>query len=108
MTQPKPKTILERARALIEKHWGKGLWYDETNNTYCALGAIQAAGSRANDPVHAALSINSASEKAIPYLRKALPTKWGESIMRFNDAPSTTHADVLEVYDRAIELASKG
>lgn len=108
MTQPKPKTLLERARALIEKHWGKGTWYSENNKTYCAIGAIQATGSRAKDPIQAAFSINTASQRAIPYLRKALPSGWDGNIIAFNDAPETTHKDVLAVYDRAIELASRG
>lgn len=108
MTQPKPKIILQRARALLAEHWNKGAWYDEEGQTYCALGAVQAAGSYSKDPIIAAHSQTAGSEKAIQYLMKAIPMKYGGSIIGFNDNPSTTHEDVLSAYDRAIELASKG
>jgi hypothetical protein len=42
----------------------------------------------------------------ISMLRRALPAGF-KAIDVYNDAPTTTHADILALFDRAIELAEK-
>ena len=83
-----PKELLIRARKLIDdpKHWGQG--HFAKNGRLCGSGALLGAGfegSFLGNPAYEAL-------------RKAAGTK--KQFCIWNDAH--THAEVLDVYDRAI------
>jgi len=73
------------ARALIDtpEKWIRGLFYD--GGCYCILGAL--------NHVHAC-------DGAFFAIHRALPS--GVTVPEFNDDPSTTHAHVLALFDRAI------
>jgi len=97
------------AKALIDtpEKWGKGL--DSFTRSYgtspigatCAMGACNAIAhvrsgyfGHRNDGLFILLA------KA---LRAQLPV--GRSVPDFNDAPTTTHADIMALFDRAIAAA---
>lgn len=90
---------LRAARALIDapERWTKGVFC--LDGKYCALGAALAV-SIPGLPIELALS------DAVPasfhnygwHLRIV-------RIVRFNDAPATTHADIMALFDRAIAKA---
>lgn len=100
------KETLIAARKLIEKpeNWTKGahardsegvdVWPDDSSSVcFCASGAVRLASS------------GSALELFIgqKMLEECLPPSLGyDQIPSFNDAPETTHADVLALFDRAI------
>lgn len=103
---------LMRARHLIRHRWRwtKGvdartifgnLAYSRSSAfCYCATGAVKASrndsgGFRQEQRVYA-------------YLEKALPlTSHYKTISLFNDAPTTTHKDILTLFDHAIFMAAK-
>lgn len=106
MTRPKPKTVLQRARALLEKHWTQRKFYDEYTGSYCAIGALNAVTNKGKYyGYEAASTANAYSRKLEGLLQDALPKYGPQSVILFNDGFTTTQADVLALYDRAIELA---
>jgi hypothetical protein len=98
--------ILEKARELIsdESRWTRG-WFAKTADGYrcnplslgaecfCALGAL----SKVMGTNYGELTGKTATER----LRSSLPS--GCNITGFND--SATHAEVLDLFDRAIAAA---
>lgn len=98
-----PLQVLVAARARISDpaKWGKGV-----------RGTM--AGYRSVDTCCAAEAIGDARESdtslevALSFLRQAIVGERNDSlsIVRWNDAPERTHADVLAAFDRAIEAAS--
>lgn len=95
-----PLQILLDARAFLsdEKRWTKGSFW--RGDACCLKGFMTISGNY--------------NSKAYALLSEALPDhfKWDselarlyDPIVRFNDHPSTTHADVLAVLDKAIALA---
>ena len=107
----KPHEILIAARAKIDKHqkWCKGVFSRDHNGDevspvsvnavrFCALGAIRAVtlGPLSRSEARAALRL------AAGYSNDS-----NESIFKLNDHPKTRHADIMALYDRAIE-ATKG
>lgn len=90
------KQILVEARGLIEDeaNWIKGRNRD--GNCFCAFGAVLQA-ARAFGP-----NKWQAAEQA---LNKQCRVMFGELVFGFNDAKSTTHADILSLFDKAIEAA---
>lgn len=86
---------LIEARGLIEIGWIKG-WARRVVNggaCYCALGAIGETDTTLDD-----------YRGALDFVYAALPVGY-TSIARFNDYHTTTKADVLALYDRAIKAA---
>lgn len=109
----KASELLTRARARIAlpEAWTKR-WFardaggNKINETdpdavcFCAIGAVSAecteiTGSRRIRQV----------EDACTYLRREAPSQVGVS--HYNDRDTTTHADVLAWFDRAIAAAKK-
>jgi len=88
---------LDEARALIERGWTQGDFardgegnparIDRYAACFCAVGALVAVD---------------AEPEATPFLRDALGVC---SISFWNDAPERTHAEVVEAFRRAAELA---
>jgi hypothetical protein len=98
------KDNLIAAKALIDTpaKWAKGPapWGDDRR---CAEQALCYRGHGAFDAV----------AKAIPLgwkVRQWLRGRWSilssANIIRYNDAPGTTHADIMALFDCAIEAAS--
>lgn len=99
--------VLQAARAKIEKPetWIKGDYARtapdgnpigpacDNAKCWCTAGAVDAA----SDYTYT---------NAWYYLTLALPSPWVE-IVHFNDAPDTTHDDVLALFDRAIAKAKE-
>jgi len=88
------KYRLEAARALISdpKHWAKNE-YVESGSCYCALGALGMVAS--------GVAANFLWEDREALLM-ALPVGVG-SVVEFNDAVDTTHADIMDLFQRAID-----
>ena len=100
--------ILEKARDLISdpERWAKGYYAHDKDGDYvpprdgnackwCAAGAtIVVSPDDDNDD----------SRHALALLQKALPSGFLFAT-NYNDRPTTTHADILALFDRAIELA---
>jgi hypothetical protein len=84
---------LRAARAAIA---APGLW---CKNAYkdggrcCAIGALEVLGE-------------AAFKRARQALRHALPEGF-LSVVAYNDHPTTTHADILALFDRAIEAEER-
>lgn len=90
------KDNLIAARALIDtpEKWHKGSMSGP--GCLCAMGAVAKVigwsymgGTRIR------------SHPEVEHLRKQLPTGWWD-VPKFNDAPETTHADIMALFDRAI------
>jgi len=87
--------VLRRAKALIDtpEKWSKGVF----GPGLCVLGAVYVANGRED-----------VSDTHVPWLVKALGLRNGCQVFEWNDAPETTHADVMAAFDRAIALAEAG
>lgn len=88
------KEDLIAAKALIDtpEKWTKN-YFRTDNGCYCAVGAMDAATRP--DPTF------DRGDAAHAALRASLP-EGEKSITGFNDRSSTTHADVMALFDRAI------
>jgi hypothetical protein len=78
------------ARAAVEANWCQGFG---RGNQVCAIEALWKPGK-------------GAYASAVTFLEQARPTRW-PSVMAYNDAKGTIKADILALYDRAIDLALK-
>lgn len=88
-----PADQLRTAKAFIDKpqKWRKGPAYQ---GRLCALAALGRAEMATGTNIPCAL------------LDRALPEGYG-FVFALNDAPETTHADVMALFDRAIALAEE-
>ena len=100
-----PAEVLRAARALIEtpERWCRGAWARSAHRrpvleasakacSFCALGAVNRVAPSWN--------LRGQAHGALFHSLPKFP-----SVHQFNDARSTTHADILALYDRAIALA---
>lgn len=105
--------ILTKAKELISvpERWTQstyardqyGCHINATNpaaTCWCSLGAIRRAARDAR--LHQMFEDEHAAKH---YLECALGNRY---IAAFNDAPERTHAEVMAMFDRAIELAKQG
>lgn len=94
------KDDLVAAKALIDtpEKWHQGSYRSRLGNAFCAIGALTAATCDA-DRVSAG---RDALQGAMPPGMKGLPAGI------YNDAKSTTHADIMALFDRAILAAGDG
>lgn len=83
--------VLRKARELVAAGWCKGAY--QQGRRFCAVGALRAACPDEDMVV------------AVAHRRLGayLPELVGGDVVRYNDAHTTTHADVLALFDRAIE-----
>ena len=103
-----PHEALKAARALIadERNWIKGE-YDrevEGRTCYCADGALMFATDGVGVPLE-----GEGNWFAYEGARRALAAhapRTAHGVINFNDAPDTTHADVLAMFDKAIEATA--
>jgi hypothetical protein len=90
--------IILKARDLIGHplYWCQGRF--NYGNRYCILGAF---GQRADNGVECPIEVKRRIARALPAHTPYKQMNPERAIMRFNDAPSTTHADILALLDRA-------
>ena len=91
----KTRDVLIAARTIIAD---PAMWYQ---GAYSASGKIY----RLSEPCCASCAIfrvapNDSAHRAIDWMAQFTPDHKGLSV--FNDEPTTTHADILGVFDRAI------
>jgi hypothetical protein len=97
-----PLETLQKAREHLSdpKNWNKDGNYfkdnDRSSGCCCALGALALCEVGPN-PRWSAPHIHDARAALMSALRPG-----GRTVTSFNDAPSTTHADILALFDRAI------
>jgi hypothetical protein len=91
----KALVVLLAARELLAKGWVKGTL--KQGDKYCMVGSLDPIGG---DPY-------STQRDAYMILQSVTPCREGSGsrIANFNDHKTTTHAEVLAVYDKAIEAA---
>ena len=99
--------ILTRARAAISDpgDWGKGSW--ESDGRACALGAIdRVTGTLGHNEVNgdAYDALGRIASKIRPQPNYEL--EWC-AVWRYNDDANTTHADIMALFDLAIEEQCK-
>lgn len=84
------------AKALIDtpEKWGKGMGRAPAN--LCALDTCERVCKQERGYAWARL------ESMVRALRGALPPGREAAVYQFNDDPSTTHADIMALFDRAI------
>lgn len=90
--------VLREAREKIEKpsNWCMIYFTHPDSGAHCIEGALNAVGCIFDNAVRDALIASiPAGHPALRHPRNIIP-------MMFNDYPSTTHADVLALFDRAI------
>jgi hypothetical protein len=87
--------ILMKARAEVEKGWGRTA-VDGAGNV-CALGAIDVALGGSRDEPKVAAKLYTERWDVVDALGGS-----ATGIVHFNDDRSTTKADVLQLFDRAI------
>jgi hypothetical protein len=80
-------SALLQGRAAVEANWCQGFGQGDQ---VCAVEALWRGAKAVVFPV--------------AFLQRALPFPW-ISVMGYNDAKETTKADILALYDRAIDLA---
>jgi hypothetical protein len=98
------KDDLIAAKALIDApdKWTKGIHF--SGGRYCAMGAVGAATRQPHGGSRWA-----ECDRAL--IKSAPRHRWregvdGHPVVAFNDDPATTHADIMALFDRAIERAS--
>lgn len=105
--------ILTEARELVSRGWMQGHYYDPETHCYCATGAIMRAVGyllpvgipspdcmlRREDMLIAIERVEQV-EQAISAAR--FPMLGYLSLAIWNDQPTTTQADVVALFDRAI------
>lgn len=101
---PSPETIrryLKEAKTLIDspEKWLKGVLHNDEMTAHCAVGALLVA---LGNNEHGGLT------PCIQALEAQLPPeskdRWGYSnIVLFNNALETTHQDMMDLFDRAID-----
>ena len=94
------KENLIAAKALIDTpaKWVRGDYRDTVTGCMCAIGSVARAMELSPGKVEASTFEGKA-------LALALPEGWERdtvAIVEFNDDPTTTHADVMAMFDRAI------
>lgn len=95
---PPVAALLSKARAYLSEpeHWMKGNFRNQ-HGQVCALGAFYSACDYAWDYK----APTSFMVEGCNALANACP----EPVIAYNDSPSTTHADILALFDRAIAAA---
>lgn len=108
--------LLREAKARIDTpdKWCKHAMFAveaDGNHRRCAIGAMHSQIVVVNTGLGWHVSTGTFSQEdheAVVLLTRAVRFKKQGDVMQFNDAPDTTHADVMALYDRAIELAEAG
>lgn len=92
----KDDLVAAKARIDTREKWHQGSYRSRLGNAFCAIGALTAATCDA-DRLSAG---RDALQGAMPSGIKGFPAGL------YNDLPTTTHADIMALFDRAIAVAS--
>lgn len=94
---------LQRARLLIANpdNWIKGKLSNADETCFCAMGALCHTRDRLPDLRVSTQAFNAAES----LLDKQAIRRAGANYVTYNDLESTTHADILSLFDEAIEAA---
>lgn len=89
----KNSELLRAAKARIDspEKWWHGEFPAKHEGSTCAYLALTGIGGRC----------------ALRLLADAAGLSTNQELVEFNDAPTTTHADIMAMYDRAIALAEQ-
>lgn len=85
------------ARALIDtpEKWQKHRYHSDDGNRHCSMGAVFCVTTDYRREEACRLALARAVPASSPHFSIGTP-------YHFNDAPETTHADIMAMYDRAI------
>jgi hypothetical protein len=113
------KTILEHARALIDTpdKWTQNAFArnalgvnvevrGSSATCFCTLGAIERAVDRMNDDDGHLMTAAGYARRLLANSTGAEPLFYASHLAEFNDRPTTTHAIVMEMFDKAIDKAT--
>lgn len=86
---------LKAAKALIDtpEKWAQG---PEREPCLCAIDAVSAVGGVWE------VDLSDALERALPEGFEEDHSDWNHPVAQYNDLPTTTHADIMALFDRAI------
>lgn len=93
---------LVAAKALIDtpEKWWKGSYHNDAGDCFCAMGAVL--------HVTDCNPFSSRVRACRELLEAAVPIMTRQPVGLYNDEFSTTHADIMALFDRAIKEASNG
>ena len=93
-----PKSILKEAKRVIQKHgWTQGELWKFRNGRYagfCITGALLFCRDEAS---------RETGREARGFIKRAIRS---EKVVAWNDHPDRTHEEVVQAFNKAIELAS--
>ncbi|WPH57722.1 hypothetical protein [Mycobacterium phage WXIN] len=93
---------LKAARDIVKDHWHQGA-LEDGNGNYCVVGAINKATCGHGYFCATRPGIAARRWSALDALNNHLPWEFQDvGIPSFNDNESTTHADVLTLFDKAL------
>ena len=97
---------LIKAKALIEdpKRWGKGDGFIAPRGCFCAESVCHEVAKTAADYI-VKLAMWDALEKALPEPWRTKNLEEDMAVHHYNDAPETTHTDIMALFARAIEAS---
>ncbi len=120
-SQVKAIAYLRSARSLIEdqEHWTSGCQAQDHRGVavpptspeavaWCAVGAIIRVTHSHRESGHHVYGLYQALELALPYEYTPPCGKDDPPVEYVNDHDAITHQDVLDIYDRAIDLVKAG
>lgn len=107
------RDVLVEAKRLVEAGWTQG-HYASQDGAFCVKGAIAVASGAMTvmepegatwvvSPSRGVVRLKNAAQEAVAaHIPIDMPDGQPPSIPHWNDLPTTTHADVLAVLDKAI------
>lgn len=102
---------LRKARALIEKGWTQEAWARAADGANVPFSSRSAVCFCAAGALNRALQVGGhewgLAEQSWQVLEDAIGVSSSSDVVKFNDAPERTQAEVLAAFDKAIELAEQ-
>ena len=102
---------LTKARARIDtpEKWTRGAFGRDANGAPLWANALDGAVCFCTaGAVHAVAGLGMAAGACFDVLTLAVRERDGGNIVDYNDWDASTHADIMSLFDRAIELAGEG
>lgn len=96
------KALIDTPQKWCQKHGHltRKKWLFWEQHSYCTVGAISVTGGGHINTIHPDfLRMRDALERTLP------PGNENSLLVAFNDDPATTHADIMALFDRAINAA---
>lgn len=98
---PELTQYLMEARGFVERAWCQRDYINPLG-AVCAVGGLEAAEMKKYGRFVCSLFYTQARQ----LLQQSIPTHWAYlAIESYNDSPLTTQQDILDLYDRAIQLS---